>query len=46
VRRVAQIVDRVKRSGDAALIAYARRFDNLTLPIEVTADEMQAGRAS
>ena len=42
VRRVAQIVDRVKRGGDAALIAYARRFDNLTLPIEVTADEMQA----
>ena len=43
VRRVAQIVDRVKRGGDAALIDYARRFDNLTLPIEVTGDEMQAG---
>jgi histidinol dehydrogenase len=42
VRRVARIVDRVRRGGDAALIGFARRFDRLTLPIEVTVDEMQA----
>jgi histidinol dehydrogenase len=41
-RRVATIVDRVRRGGDAALIAYARRFDRLTKPIEVTREEMQA----
>lgn len=41
-RRVAQIVDRVRRGGDTALIGFARRFDKLTSPIEVTADEMSA----
>jgi histidinol dehydrogenase len=42
VRRVAQIVARVRRDGDTALIGFARRFDKLTSPIEVTADEMSA----
>jgi len=41
-RRVARIVDDVRRRGDAALLEYARRFDKLTLPIEVTAGEMIA----
>jgi len=39
-RRAAQIVDRVRRDGDTALMGFARRFDKLTSPIEVTADEM------
>jgi histidinol dehydrogenase len=39
-RRAAQIVDRVRRGGDTALMGFARRFDKLTSPIEVTADEM------
>ena len=42
VRRVARIVERVRQGGDAALIGFARRFDTLALPIEVTAREMQA----
>jgi len=45
VRRVARIVDAVRRRGDSALIGFARRFDTLALPIEVTGDEMiAAGR--
>src|SRR5262245_6746746 len=45
-RRVAQIVERVRRGGDTALIGFARRFDKLAVPIEVTADEIAAaGRA-
>ena len=40
VRRVAQIVEGVRRGGDSALMRFARRFDQLDLPIEVTADEM------
>jgi histidinol dehydrogenase len=39
-RRVRGIVDRVRIGGDAALAAFARRFDNVTLPLEVTKDEM------
>jgi histidinol dehydrogenase len=42
VRRAARIVDRVRRDGDAALIGFARRFDKLTRPMEVTAEEMRA----
>jgi len=41
-RRVAQIVDRVRRDGDSALIGFARRFDKLTSPLEVTGDEISA----
>ena len=45
-RRVQQIVKRVRRDGDTALIGFARRFDKLRSPIEVTADEISAaGRA-
>jgi histidinol dehydrogenase len=35
-RRVAAIVDRVRRQGDAAVTAYAKRFDTLDGPVEVT----------
>src|SRR4030095_5409244 len=40
VRRVAQIVEGVRRGGDTALMRVARRFERVALPIEVTADEM------
>jgi histidinol dehydrogenase len=41
-RRVARIVSRVRREGDRALLAYARRFDHLTGPMEVPAGEISA----
>jgi histidinol dehydrogenase len=44
-RRVQTIVDRVRRDGDRALIAYARRFDGLSGTIEVTEATMQAEAA-
>ena len=42
VGRVARIVERVKRHGDRAVIDYARQFDKLTGPIEVSRAEMHA----
>lgn len=42
-RRVAAIVADVRRGGDRALIAYARKFDRLDGAIELTADEIEAG---
>ena len=39
-RRVRGIVDRVRVGGDAALAGFARRFDNVAPPLEVTRDEM------
>ncbi len=42
-RRVAQIVERVRRGGDRALLTYARTFDGLDGPLEITRDEMQRG---
>jgi len=44
-RRVADIVSRVRRSGDRALVAYARRFDKLSRPIELTPEEVREGAA-
>jgi histidinol dehydrogenase len=45
-RTVARIVARVRRDGDAAVAMYARRFDRLADPVEVTPDEMrEAARA-
>jgi len=41
-RRVASIVDHVRQEGDTALMRYARRFDRLVFPIEVSRDEMRA----
>src|SRR4029453_1573148 len=37
----AAIVDRVRREGDAALLRYARRFDGLQGPVEVTRREIE-----
>lgn len=42
-RRVAAIVEGVRRDGDAALLRYARRFDRLDGPIELTAAEIRRG---
>lgn len=39
-RRVARIVDDVRRRGDRALLAYARRFDGLEGPIEMSFSEI------
>jgi histidinol dehydrogenase len=45
-RRVRAIVARVRRDGDRALIAYARRFDRLEGAIDVPLDEVErAARA-
>lgn len=44
-RRVAMIVASVRRDGDQALLRYARRFDPLEGPIEVTRAEMHTAAA-
>ncbi len=44
-RRVATIVAAVRRDGDPALLRYARRFDPLDGPVEVTQAEMRAAAA-
>jgi histidinol dehydrogenase len=41
-RAVAAIIAGVRRQGDAAVLAYARRFDKLTGPMEVTRSEIRA----
>jgi len=41
-RRVATIVDRVRAEGDPALLRFARRFDDVRPPIEVSHREMLA----
>ena len=45
-RRVAAIVNDVRKRGDAALLRYARKFDGLDGPIEVTAAEMRRAAAT
>jgi histidinol dehydrogenase len=40
-RRVARIVDRVRREGDRALLAYARALDGLDGSIEIGRGELQ-----
>ena len=45
-RRVAAIVSAVRREGDRALLRYARKYDPLDGPIEVTADEMREAAAT
>ncbi|HEV3216647.1 MAG TPA: histidinol dehydrogenase [Vicinamibacterales bacterium] len=42
---VAAIVSAVKRRGDRALLQYARRFDGLREPLEVSRDEIEEGAA-
>jgi len=44
-RRVATIVAAVRRDGDRALLRYARRFDPLDGPIEVTHAEIHSAAA-
>lgn len=44
-RRVRAIVDAVRRDGDRAVLRFARRFDRLAAPLEVTRAEMEAGAA-
>ncbi len=43
LRRVARIVDRVRRGGDRELLSYARRLDGLRQPLEVTREEIETG---
>ena len=45
-KRVARIVARVRREGDRAVLDFARRFDALEGPIEVTRAEMASAAAS
>jgi len=44
-RRVAAIVDRVREEGDRALLRFARRFDRVSPPLELSPAEMRAGAA-
>jgi histidinol dehydrogenase len=44
-RRVQAIVDRVRYGGDRALERFARRFDGVSPPLEVSLDEMRQGAA-
>jgi histidinol dehydrogenase len=44
-RRVAAIVDGVRRSGDRALLRFARQFDGVEPPLEVTQAEMRRAAA-
>jgi len=48
LRRVRAIVDRVRSDGDRALLRFARTFDGVEPPLEVTPEEMreQAGRVA
>ena len=41
--RVARIVSRVRREGEPALLAFARRFDGLTAALEIEPTEIDAG---
>jgi histidinol dehydrogenase len=45
-RRVAAIVHRVRREGDPALLRFARKFDGLTEPLEVSAATMRTAADS
>jgi len=40
-RSAAEIIERVRREGDAAVLDYARRFDGLDGPIEVAPKEIR-----
>jgi len=45
-RSVAAIVEAVRRNGDRALLRYARKFDRLDAPIEISPDEMREAAAT
>ena len=42
---VAEIVEAVKKRGDAALLHYSRHFDHLDGPVEVSKEEIEEGAA-
>ena len=44
-RRVLRIVDEVRTGGDRALARFAKRFDRVTGPIEVSAKDVRDGAA-
>lgn len=44
-RRVGAIVEAVRVQGDRALARFARRFDGVSPPLEVSADEIRDGAA-
>lgn len=44
-RRVGRIVSRVRDEGDGALVAFARRFDHVRPPLELTPREIREGAA-
>jgi histidinol dehydrogenase len=44
-RRVQGIVDGVRTGGDRALVRYAKAFDDVAAPLEVSAADMRAGAA-
>ena len=44
-KAVARIVSAVRRRGDRALLQYARRFDGLQEPLEVSREEIEEGAA-
>ena len=44
-RRVARIVTAVRHGGDRTLLAYARKFDRLERPVDVTREEMRDAAA-
>src|SRR5690349_9816493 len=44
-RAAARIVEKVRTGGDEALAAFAKKFDALTGPIEISRQEIEAGAA-
>jgi histidinol dehydrogenase len=44
-RGVRAIVDAVRKGGDRALTRFARQFDGLSAPVEVSPEEMREGAA-
>lgn len=44
-RRVSRIIQRVRRGGDKALLRFAKQFDGLSAPLEVTRAEMTRAAA-
>lgn len=45
-RKVNAIVQKVRTGGDRALLRFAKQFDNLTAPMEVSREEMEAQAAT
>ena len=45
-RRVARIVERVRRDGDRALLAYAKQFDGLSGDVEISRAEIARSAAT